>query len=218
MKLSTTSGLKVADYFAPSDTGQESAEDKDLGSGGAILLPDMKDKNGKTWHLAVGGGKPAELYVVDRDAMGKFDPTKDNVYQAIPFAGPGAFHATPAYFNNAVYIGAVGSHLRSYKISNARLVTPFSSQTGTLFPYPGATPSISANGKTNGIVWAAENATTAVLHAYDATDLSKELYNSTQAGTRDSFGTGNKFITPTIANGKVFVGTTNGVGVFGLLP
>jgi len=83
---------------------------------------------------------------------------------------------------------------------------------------PGATPSISANGTSNAILWAAENGGTAVLHAYDATNLSHELYNSNQAsGRRDRFGTGNKFITPMITNGKVYVGTTNGVGVFGLL-
>ncbi len=87
-----------------------------------------------------------------------------------------------------------------------------------MFAYPGATPSISANGTNNGIVWAVENASTAVLHAYNATNLN-ELYNSNQAsGGRDHFGAGNKFMTPTIVNGKVFVGTPNGVAVFGLLP
>jgi len=91
------------------------------------------------------------------------------------------------------------------------------STTSSSFEYPGTTPSISADGKSNGIVWAAENSDPAVLHAYDAGNLSSELYNSNQAGSRDHFGTGNKFITPMIANGKVYVGTTNGVGVFGLL-
>ena len=94
---------------------------------------------------------------------------------------------------------------------------PSSSQTSLHFTYPGTTPGISAQGTANGIVWAVENGSTAVLHAYDATDLSKELYNSTQAGSRDSFGAGNKFITLMIAGGKVFVGTPNGVAVFGLL-
>jgi len=95
---------------------------------------------------------------------------------------------------------------------------PPGSQTGNTFPYPGATPSISANGTSNAVLWAVENGGNAVLHAYDATNLANELYNSNQAsGGRDQFGAGNKFITPTVANGKVYVGTTNGVGVFGLL-
>jgi hypothetical protein len=90
-------------------------------------------------------------------------------------------------------------------------------QTSTTFPYPGASPTISAHGSTNAILWAAENGGTAVLHAYDANNLSRELYNSDQSGSRDQFGAGNKFITPTVVNGKVYVGTTNGVAVFGLL-
>src|SRR5207247_2055955 len=91
------------------------------------------------------------------------------------------------------------------------------SQSATSFGQPGTTPSIWANGASNGIVWAAENGSTAVLHAYDASDLSRELYNSNQAANgRDHFGAGNKFIVPTIVNGKVYVGTTNGIGVFGL--
>jgi hypothetical protein len=124
----------------------------------------------------------------------------------------------PAYFNNTVYFGGVSDKLKAFSISNAKLSSTPSSQTGNSFAYPGATPAVSANGSSNGIVWATENTVPAVLHAYDATDLSRELYNSNQAaGGRDHFGTGNKFITPTIANGKVYVGTTDGVGVFGLV-
>jgi len=123
-----------------------------------------------------------------------------------------------AYFNNALYYGPQGNSLKVFTISNAKLSASPASQTGNAFPYPGATPSISANGTSNGILWAAENGGTAVLHAYDASNLANELYNSNQAsGGRDQFGSGNKFITPTVINGKVYVGTTNGVGVFGLL-
>src|SRR5207237_195548 len=93
------------------------------------------------------------------------------------------------------------------------------SQTANSFPSPGATPAVSANGSTNGILWVAENGSTAVPHAYDATNLRTELYNSNQAASnRDQFGAGNKFITPIIVNGRVYVGTTSGVAVFGLLP
>jgi len=124
----------------------------------------------------------------------------------------------PAYFNNEIYYGAANDSVRAFAFAKAQLAATPSSQTSHTFPYPGATPSVSANGTTNGIVWVTENTDPAVLHAYDAADLSRELYNSGQApNARDQFGSGNKFITPTIAKGKVYVGTTNGVGVFGLL-
>jgi hypothetical protein len=104
-----------------------------------------------------------------------------------------------------------------FQFLNGRLLKLPSSITRTKFRFPGATPSISANATTNGIVWAAENTAVAVLHAYDAGNLARELYNSNQATSgRDHVGAGNKFITPTIANGRVYVGTTTGVGVFGL--
>jgi hypothetical protein len=108
--------------------------------------------------------------------------------------------------------------MREFRFVDARLVETPVSQTVTSFVYPGAMPSISADGSRNGIVWVAENGDTAVLRAYDAGDLAHELYNSNAApSARDHFGTGNKFITPMIAHGKVYVGTTDGVGVFGLL-
>jgi hypothetical protein len=116
-----------------------------------------------------------------------------------------------------VYYGGQTDALKALPVTNALLATTPSSQSPTRFPYPGATPAISANGASNGIVWAAENGPVAALHAYDAANLARELYNSNQAGARDQFGPGNKFITPMIANGKVFVGATNGVAVFGLL-
>jgi hypothetical protein len=217
LKVSTAIGLAVADYFATFDTVQKSNTDTDLGSGGALVLPDLTDGVGQTWHLAVGAGKDSNLYVVNRDNMGKFNPSANNIYQELAGALPGGVWSMPAYFNNAIYYGPVGGTLRAFSITNARLTTAPTSQTSTVFEYPGTTPSISANGTSNGIVWAHENTTPAVLHAYAAGDLTQELYNSSQAGARDQFGAGNKFITPTIANGKVYVGTTNGVAVFGLL-
>ena len=123
----------------------------------------------------------------------------------------------PAYFNGVVYYGSVNSPLQAFTISNAKLGTSASSHSGGSFGYPGTTPSVSANGTSDGIVWAVENAGGGVLHAYDATNLATELYNSNQAAnSRDHF-TDNKYITPMIANGKVFVGTPTGVAVFGLL-
>lgn len=217
MKLSTSGGLKPADYFAVFNTVQESDEDGDLGSGGAMLLPDQTDNSGQVHHLAVGAGKDKNIYVVNRDNMGKFNPATNNVYQEIQGQLSGGVFGSPAYFNNTVYYGAAGDAIKAFSITNARLSTASTSQTAQTFTYPGASPAVSANGGTAAILWAAENGPTAALHAYDATNLGKELYNSNQAGTRDQFGPGNKFITPMIANGKVYVGTTNGVAVFGLL-
>jgi len=219
MKLSTSSNkLAVADYFEMDNGVSESGSDTDLGSGGMIVLPDLSDGSGNTWHLAVGAGKDSNLYLVNRDSMGKFSSNNNNIYQELAGALPGGVWAMPAYFNNTVYYGSVGSPIQAFTITKAKLSTSATSQTANSFGYPGATPSISANGASNGIVWAVENTSPAVLHAYNATNLN-ELYNSNQAsGGRDQFGAGNKFITPMIVNGKVFVGTTNGVAVFGLLP
>ncbi len=211
-------GLTVTDYFTMYNTVSESNGDEDLGSGGAMVLPDMVDSSGNTRHLAVGAGKDANIYIVDRDNMGKFSPTQDLNYQ-LPAALGGGVWSSPAYFNGTLYYGASGDVIRAYPFSQARLASSPSSQSTHSYTYPGATPSISANGSGNGIVWVAENTSPAVLHAYDAADLNSEFYNSNMAaGSRDHFGSGNKYIVPTIANGKVYVGTTSGVGVFGILP
>ena len=164
------------------NTVQESDSDEDLGSGGAMILPDLMDSQGQVHHLAVGAGKDSNIYVVDRDNMGKFNPNDDSaIYQEIDGALPGGVWAMPAYFNNTVYYGSVSSPLKAFGITNAILSTSPTSQTSTSFTYPGTTPSVSANGTSNGIVWAIENTSPAVLHAYDATNLSHELYNSNQA-------------------------------------
>lgn len=219
LKVSTANNhLTVADYFEMSNQSSENSTDEDLGSGGVLVLPDVTDSSGNTRHLAVGAGKDGNIYVVNRDSMGKFNPNANNIYQEIQNALAGGVFSMPAYFNNTVYFGAVGDSVKAFPIANAQLATSAASQTGNQFAYPGATPAISASGNSNAILWATENTDPAVLHAYDATNLAKELYNSNQAsGGRDQFGTGNKFITPTIVNGKVYVGTTNGIGVFGLL-
>jgi hypothetical protein len=223
MKLSTEgNSLAVDDFFETYDSINESNADTDLGSGGSLLLPDMVDAHGVVRHLMVGAGKDKNIYVGDRDNLGKYNPANnDALYQELANALPNGAWSMPAYFNYAVYYGGVDDNLKAFTITNALLGAAPSSKSATTFGYPGATPSVSANGTSNGIVWALESGTgaTAVLHAYDATNLATELYNSTQAtGSRDSFGTGNKFITPMIVNGKVYVGTPNGVAVFGLLP
>lgn len=218
LKISTANKqLAVADYFEMFNQASENGSDQDLGSGGALVLPDLNDSTGKARHLAVGAGKDGNIYVVDRDAMGGFNPSSNNIYQQVSKAIAGVF-SMPAYFNNTLYYGAVDDQIKAFAISQARLATAPSSRTIHKFPYPGATPSISANGTSNAILWAAENDDPAVLHAFDATNLATELYNSSQAESdRDELSEGNKFIVPTVVNGKVYVGTINGVGVFGLL-
>jgi hypothetical protein len=219
VKVSTAGGaLKVADYFNMSNTVSDSGSDTDLGSGGAMVLPDASYGTSGMLQLAVGAGKDGNIYVVNRNHMGKFSPSADNLYQQLTGAVPNGVWGVPAYFNNTVYYCDVNGTLKSFAISNGKLSsTPV--QTGASFTYPGILPSVSANGTSNGIVWGIENTNPAVLHAFKAEDLTQELYNSNQAANgRDHFGAGNKFITPMIADGKVFAATTNSIAVFGLLP
>lgn len=209
--------LAVLDYFTMHNVLAENKQDADLGSGGLLLLPDLKDSSGKPRHLALGAGKDWTVYIVDRDAMGHFNPQRDNIYQELSKGLGGAVFAMPAYFNGTVYYGPYLTPLMAFPVKNARLPAAPSSKSPETFDYPGATPSISANGTRDAIVWAVENSTSGILHAYDAANLAREYYNSNQAGQRDQFAD-NKFITPMIANGKVYVGTPTGVIVFGLLP
>jgi len=221
MKISTNDNkLRVADYFNMYNTVQESDGDEDLGSGGAMLLPPMKDSKNKTWHLAIGAGKDSNIYLVNRNNLGKFNPNNDNaIYQEIDGALPGGIWSMPAYFNGSVYYGPESYNLLQYKFSQAKLGTTPTSSSATAFAYPGSTPGISADQTKNGIVWAIEHSGAPdVLHAYDASNLQNELYNSSQAsGGRDQFGFASHFGTPMIVNGKVYVGTTSNVTAFGLL-
>jgi hypothetical protein len=218
IKLSTTGGqLAVADYFEMSNQQSENNGDVDLGSGGAMVLPDFVDGGGVTRHLVVGAGKDTNIYLLDRTNLGKFNSGSNNVYQQLTGVLGGGIWSVPAYFNNRVYYGPVGNSLMAFTVTNAKLSTSPTASSSNTFSYPGTSPAVSANGTSNGIVWAVDNGG-ATLYAYDATTLT-QLYNSNQASAnRDHFGGGNKFITPTIVNGKVFVGTQNSVAVFGTLP
>jgi outer membrane protein assembly factor BamB len=218
LRLGTANNqLMAEDYWTMSNTLAESAQDEDLGSGGVLLLPDLTNASGQTVKLGTGAGKDGKLYVFNRANMGKFNPANDSgIYQELSGALGGDVFSTPAWFNGTVYYGAVGDRIRAFGVNAAMFSSQPSSMTDNFFEYPGATPSISANGTSDAILWAVENANPAVLHAYDATNLTDELYNSNQASSgRDQFGPGNKYIVPTIADGRVFVGTTNSVVVFG---
>jgi PQQ enzyme repeat len=219
LKLATAGGgLTVADYFVMKNAAWESSVDWDLGSGGVLLLPPLRDAAGNVRRLAVGAGKDQNIYVVDRDHLGGFHPDRNDVDQELTGALAGQEYGMPAFFDGTVYYGAMADTIRAYRIRDARLPATPTSQTTNKFGYPGTTPSISADGTRNAILWAIELRDPAVLYAYDARDLSRELYNSDQAPDhRDEFGAGIKFAVPTIADGRVFVGAQTGVAVFGLL-
>src|SRR5438094_3096000 len=154
VKISTGTGLKLVDYFTPHNTVSESNADQDFGSGGGIVLMDVQDAGGTTRHLSVGAGKDSLIYVVDRDSMGKFNATTDQIYQEISGQLGGAVFSMPAFFNNTIYYGAVGDVLKAFPIAGAKLAGVPSLQSTHSFGYPGTTPSVSANGAGNGIVWA----------------------------------------------------------------
>ncbi len=218
LRLTNSSGLAVADFFETFNTVTQSNGDTDLGSGGAMVLPDMTDSTNTVRHLAIGAGKDGNIYLVDRTNMGKWNSTtmdNSNAYQPLTGALDGGEWAVPAYFNGTVYYGSVSNSLQAFSFTQAKLNAMPSSHTGATFSYPGTSPSVSANGTTNAIVWAIENGSSGgVLHAYDATNLATEFYNSSNVAA-DAF-VDNKFVTPTIANGKVYLGTNNSVVVFGL--
>ncbi len=221
IKLSTTNGLSVADYFTSYNQQYYRTNDIDIGSGGVMLPPDQP---GTYPHLLVAGGKPQSTYLLNRDQFTTDNQhynnggTSDNILQSL-YIGGGSFD-TPAYFNGSIFYVASHSPIRSYILSNGTL-TP--DQPGTfgsrVFPFPGATPSISANGATNGIAWAIENTNKgpAILIAWNATNLSTEIYTTSQSGTRDVLTNPVKFTVPTIANGKVYVGSQFALSVYGLL-
>ncbi len=207
--------LKVTDYFTPFNQAVLDAVNGDLGSGGALILPDQPTGPA---HLLVSAGKQGTIYLLDRDNLGKYQAGSDSqIVQSI--TGPGALFATPAYFENTVYMAPAADKLTAYRLTNGQL--SMVSQSSNTFRWPGATAIVSAYGSTNGIVWALEtngSGATAILHAYAATDLSVELYNSGQNSARDYAGSAVKFTVPVVANGKVYLGVQGQLSVFGLLP
>ena len=217
LKLSTGSGLAVADYFTPFDQANLDATDGDHGAGGVLLLP---DQSGAHTHLAIFGGKEGTVYVVDRDNLGHFQSGSDSqIVQSLP-AIIGSIYSTPAYFNGNIYYNGGSDALKEFAFNNGLLSSNPVSQAANVIQFPGPTPSVSANGTSNAIVWIIQtDAYTnrngqAVLHAFDATDLTRELYNSTTS--RQPPGLAVKFAVPTVANGKVYVGAVRRLAVYGL--
>jgi hypothetical protein len=168
----------------------------------------------------VGAGKDGNVLLLDRDNLGKYNASTSQAYQIVNSGLPGGSYSAFAYFNGSVYLADVGGTLKAFSLSQALLPATWTSQSTATYAFPGSSPAVSANGSSNAIVWAVvSNASSAaVLHAYNPANLAQEYYNSTQAANaRDAFGNGEKFITPVIANGKVFIGTPSGVAVFGVL-
>ncbi|MGA7870708.1 MAG: hypothetical protein WCA22_07395, partial [Candidatus Binatus sp.] len=212
------STFTVATSFTPLDQATLAANDTDLGSGGVLLLPDQT--TGPT-HLLVSAGKQGNIYLVNRDSMGGFSSTTDNVVQEIDGTIGGLF-SNPAYWQGNVYFGSAGKGVQAFSLSNGLLSSTPTMSTSHSFAWPGTTPSISANGSQNGILWTIDTSAYAstnpgTLYAYDATNLSNELYDTGQNFVRDSLGPPVKFTVPTIANGKVYVGTQTQLSVYGLL-
>ncbi|HEV3303374.1 MAG TPA: hypothetical protein VG055_27225, partial [Planctomycetaceae bacterium] len=218
-------GLQVSDYFTPFNQAFLDSHDRDLGSGGILVLPDSA---GDAAHpqLLVGAGKQGAIYLLDRDNLGKFSANQTAelsqiVEETATSALPGGSYDTPAYFNQSLFYvpgrsTAVVARDSSIPNGSAQInPTPTSSSPDT-YVFPGSTPSVSANGTANGIIWDLDRSTNE-LRAYNATGYNGELYTSGQAtNNRDALGTAVKFSVPTVANGHVYVGTTNSILGYGL--
>jgi hypothetical protein len=216
--------ITVADAYTPTNQSTLNSGDLDVSSGGALILPDQS--SGGHTHLLVQAGKEGRISLVDRDSMGGYNTSSDNIVQEIPTAGGSTFQiqgmwSTPTYWNGRIFFWAVGDYLKSFSFTNGKLSsTP--SQTGTTFlHYPGSNPTISASGSTNGIVWTVEtsnsnNGVLAVMRAFDATDVTKQLYSTNTNSTQDNPGVATKYLVPTVMNGKVYLGAADRLNVYGL--
>jgi len=221
----------VVDYFTPHDQSNMDVNNLDLGAGGPVLLVDQS--TGPYPHELITAGKSGTIYVVNRDNMGHYNSNNDNqIIQSLPGVLPhGDFEignfSTPVYFNGYVYFAAVDDYLKAFRLTNGLLSTAPTSQSATIYPIRGGSFAVSSNGNSNGILWAIQNngqdpdndtGAPGVLYAYDATNLANELYDTTQAGTRDTMDVAAKFMIPTVANGKVFVAGQTEFIAYGLLP
>ncbi|HEV2424490.1 MAG TPA: pyrrolo-quinoline quinone [Terriglobia bacterium] len=213
-------GIELRDYFTPHDEQELNGDDNDLGSGGPVLIPDQP---GQHPHLLVVAGKGATLYLLDRDHLGRFEPDTDrNAVQTLPVALGGGSFGAPAYWNHHLYFVGSDDVLKDFALDHGQLKP---AARGTVqFIDPGATPTLSANGTRNGIVWALSSkrwnepdGPPEVLRAFDAADVSRQLYSSEQIPARDRGGVGLRFNIPLVVNGRVYVGTKGGLDVYGLL-
>lgn len=227
VKLTSAGGtLSVADYFTPFNQASLSFADWDLAAGGTMLLPDQP---GSFPHLLMAGGKGSTIYEINRDNMGQFSSTADQSVLTLPAViGPATLHGGnraggPAYWQGQVYYAGSATEPMQFSLVNGLISSTPIAQWSNAFGYPGASLVVSANGTTNGIVWALqteqyENNGPAVLYAYDAANISRELFSTNQLPSHNAAGPAVKFAVPTVANGKVYVGTQTELDVYGLLP
>ena len=210
------SAFGVVDYFTPYNQKQLAQDDLDLGSAGPLVLPDQP---GLYPHELVAGGKQGTLYLINRDNPGQYNSSTDNVIQSIPKAVVDELVGVPSYWNGSVYVAGDLDYIKQFGLVNGLLTQQPVSQTAMAFMGAGpASTSISSNGNSSGILWAIRH-TTPALFAFDATNLGHELYDSTQAlASRDKMVPVVRFVTPTVANGKVYIGGTAALEVYGLLP
>lgn len=215
IKLSSAGGLGVADYFTPFNYGPLNAADLDTGSAGVALIGDEAGSAAHP-HLMTSAGKEGRIYLLDRDNMGKLSTTGSDsqIPQSIPGNMPGEF-GNPAYFNHSIYYCGAGGYLSAYSISNAQMSAAPVTASYEKYGYPGCVPTISANGTSNAIVWTMEPFVG--LHAYDANDLTHELWSSTMNANRDTAGSTVKYTAPMVANGKVYGSRGSMLAVYGLL-
>jgi len=223
------SALKISpagvllDYFTPANEATIGPANYDFGSGGVLLLPDQP---GAHPHMTISAGKDSSMYLVDRDNMGHKTANNSGAVQAFvnifPFGTPEpGNYSTPVYFNGTVFFSPIADAVKAFQLSNGLVSATPTSQSSKTFAYPGGSMAISANGSSSGVLWAVERTgatTSGVLHAYDPLNLAIELYNSDQAGTRDTLAVAGKFSIPLVANGKVFVGAVGQLVIYGLLP
>jgi hypothetical protein len=220
VKIQPTNGvMSLFDYFEPLNGVQASATNyQDQGSGGVLLMPDIPIGGGNVLSLAAGAGKDGNIYYMGRtgDFLGEYDGQNDNNIFTITNALPNGASSTPAYFNQTLYYGGIGDSVRAIDV----LGTNTTSQSANTLGTAGATPVISANGTSTPVAWALDTTASGgpVLYAYDATDLTSELYDSTMQASRDTVDATSKYSVPVVANGHVYIGTQSGVDVFGLLP
>jgi Concanavalin A-like lectin/glucanases superfamily len=221
----------VQDYFTPFNQSTQNSEDLDLSSGGVLLLPDQP---GAHVHEMVGAGKDGTICLINRDNMGHYSSKSNNIVQTLlnffpnSLGGDGGNYSSPVYYNEYVYFGSMVVPVQAFQLTNGLLSTNSTSSTAETYYGRGATMAISANGNTDGILWTLQNndmteppdvpGVSGTLHAYDALNLTNELYNSDQAGSRDTLGVWFKFTNPVVVNGKVYVASTGELTIYGLLP
>jgi len=223
VKLTATGG--VLDFFTPLNQSTLNANDIDLGSSGVIILPDSLGSTAHP-HLLLATGKTGTLYLLDQANLGKFNSSGNQDIQEVSVKPNttqihAGFFGQPAHWNGNLYTAAIGDFLKQFAIANGAISVPAQSRSSNTYDLRGATPAVSASGTTGGIVWAVDVSAypsgPAVLNAYDATNVSTRIYHSPSSGT-DAAGKSVKFTVPTVANGKVYVGTQGELDVYGLLP